>query len=222
MSSLVTKLQGYSPFTCTLFTSPMLDVEFFNFKFLPQPLCSLLCLYIECGYSPRSLAFLRMLLCFLLLNETWEFSKDTGKKLLWAVDHSYILDKLRGQARRSTFSLAPYCFFPLISLTNDITPSHWDLWPCLIFDLPHYCHWLTFWSLLLKFMGVWPLVSYKLALHPDFCQNLQGFQKVNISHYVASWFLGFLFITTWISLHSISTTPLKRGKMKTLITIWVV
>lgn len=127
-----------------------------------------------------------------------------------------------GSGETVNILLAPYCFFPLISLTNDITPSHWDLWLCLIFDLPHYCHRLTFRSLLLKFMGVWPLVSYKLALHPDFCQNLQGFQKVNISHYVASWLLGFLFITTGPSLHSISMTPLKRGKMKTLITIWVV
>lgn len=119
--------------------------------------------------------------------------------------------------------LAPDCFFPLMSLTNDITASHWDLWPCLIFDLPHYCHRLNFWSLLFKFMGVWPLASYRLVLHPDFCQNLQGFRKVNmLLSVVASWLLAFFYITTGASLCSISMTPLKRGKMKTLITIWIV
>ena len=74
--------------------------------------------------------------------------------------------------------LAPYCFF------QNIIPSHWDLLPTSA--LPHYCHLLTFWSLLLKSMGIWQMVSYKLALHSSFCQNLQGFQKVNTSYQVAA------------------------------------
>lgn len=110
--------------------------------------------------------------------------------------------------------LAPYCFF------QNIIPSRWDLLPTSA--LSHYCHLLTFWSLLLKFMGIWQLVSYKLALHPSFCQNLQGFQKVNISYQVAAWFLGFWFITTGPLLQSISMTPFKRENKTILTTIWVI